>query len=483
MSVRGSGYNYRMAHPFDEDPVRRRKRSDAALNRGRIIEVAQQVLSGNERASMAEIAGVAKLGRGTLYRHFPTRAALLDAVRAQAREDREANQDDHLRPPGELAGGATPLSITDVLAKVPPHQLGEQIVAEAQRIAGVTAAALYLVDLDGSLLLRLAGPRTFPERIRVPLAVGPEIPRIGIEPLRARVEEKLPGAVLAPLYLRGSAIGVILALGEADDRLRDLAAEAAGAISLAERYTDTIDNVRRDHPPSPAAEVQQNLLPPRVMRIAGAQLAGNVLPGYDIGGDWFDYAENDACAWLGIADVAGIGPRAGALSSVLLGAFRAARHGDRDLPGAALLMHEVMLEIGLADATAAAIIGSWNAPSSTLRWLSFGPVRPVLLPADGGGELALGESLPLLGDAVLKLPDDAMSRQLDAGDRVLFASDGVTEATGEDGAPFGLAAVASAARSAASNSAAATVRAVEDAARAHVGTRFLDDATVVCLAC
>ena len=472
-----------MEHAFDEDPVRRRQRSDAALNRSRILEFARRVLAEDENASMAGIASAAKLGRGTLYRHFPTRAALLDAVRAQAREDREANQDDHLRPPGELAGGATPLSITDVLAKVPPHQLGEQIVAEAQRIAGVTAAALYLVDLDGSLLMRMAGPRTFPERIRVPLAVGPEIPRIGIEPLQARVEEKLPGAVLAPLYLRGSAIGVILALGEADERLRDLAAEAAGAISLAERFTDAIDKVRRTHPPSPAAEVQQNLLPPRVMRIAGAQLAGNVLPGYDIGGDWFDYAENDACAWLGIADVAGIGPRAGALSSVLLGAFRAARHDERDLPGVARLMHEVMVEIGLADATAAAIIGSWNAPTSTLRWLSFGPVRPLLLPADGGSELVLGRSLSLLGDHALELPSDANSRQLTAGDRVVFASDGVVDAAGEDGAPFGLAALAAAARAAAPDSAAATVRAVEDAARAHVGERFLDDATVVCLTC
>lgn len=472
-----------MPDAFDEHPVRRRQRSDAALNRGRILESARQVLSEDEHASMAEVAAAAELGRGTLYRHFPTRADLLDAVRAQAREDRDANQDDHLRPPGELAGSSSPLSITDVLAKVPPHQLGEQIVAEAQRIAGVSAAALYLVDLDGALLTRMAGPRTFPASLRVPLAVGPEIPRVGMEPLRASVEEELPGAVLAPLYLRGSAVGVILALGEADERLRDLAAEAAGALALAERYTDAIGSIRRARRTSPAAEVQQNLLPPRVMRIAGARLAGNVLPGYDIGGDWFDYAENDACAWFGIADVTGAGPRAAAVAVVLLGAFRAARHEERDIPGAARLMHEVLVEIGLEDATAGAIIGCWNAPTSAMRWLSFGAVRPVLMAADGAAEAVLGEALPLLGSEGLQIPVEPTVQQLGVGDRVLFVSDGITEAQGRDGTPFGQAGMAAAARAAESTSAAATVRAVEDAARVHTGARFDDDATVVCLAC
>ena len=39
-----------------------------------------------------------------------------------------------------------------MLNKVPPHLLGEQIVAEAQRIAGVSSAAVYLVDLEGTRL-------------------------------------------------------------------------------------------------------------------------------------------------------------------------------------------------------------------------------------------------------------------------------------------------------------------------------------------
>jgi AcrR family transcriptional regulator len=294
----------------EPDPVarRRRQRSDAALNHARLLEAARHALADDPNASVAAIAEAAGVGRGTAYRHFPSREELVEAVRRQARDDAEANEVDFLRPPGELAHSSpTPLSVTDVLNKVPPYQVGDQIVAEAQRIDGVTSAAVYLVDLDGAYLQRLAGAAAFPERIAVPLAVGPEIPREGVEGLRAAIEELLPGATVAPLYLRGRALGVLLAVGSTDDVLRDLAIEAAAAINLADLYTDVIERVQRVRPTTPAAEIQQNLLPPRLVRISGASVAGNVLPGYDIGGDWFDYAENADGTWIGIADAEGTG--------------------------------------------------------------------------------------------------------------------------------------------------------------------------------
>jgi AcrR family transcriptional regulator len=59
----------------------RKPRSDAQRNRARILEVARQVFTrrGTD-ASMDEIAKRAKIGPGTLYRHFPTRDELLATV-------------------------------------------------------------------------------------------------------------------------------------------------------------------------------------------------------------------------------------------------------------------------------------------------------------------------------------------------------------------------------------------------------------------
>ena len=89
------------------------------------------------------------------------------AVRTQVRDDAESNDEEHLRPPGQLAHLApTPLSVTEVLSKVPPFQVGEQIIAEAQRLDGVTSAAIYLVDLEGTTMQRLAGPARSRSRSR-----------------------------------------------------------------------------------------------------------------------------------------------------------------------------------------------------------------------------------------------------------------------------------------------------------------------------
>src|SRR6202789_199486 len=59
----------------------RKPRTDAQRNRERILEIAKEAFtrSGAE-ASLDDIARDAGVGPGTLYRHFPTRDALLEAV-------------------------------------------------------------------------------------------------------------------------------------------------------------------------------------------------------------------------------------------------------------------------------------------------------------------------------------------------------------------------------------------------------------------
>src|SRR6202140_4259229 len=59
----------------------RKPRADAQRNRQRLLEVAKQVFTRRgAEASMDEIAKRAKIGPGTLYRHFPTRDDLLATV-------------------------------------------------------------------------------------------------------------------------------------------------------------------------------------------------------------------------------------------------------------------------------------------------------------------------------------------------------------------------------------------------------------------
>jgi AcrR family transcriptional regulator len=91
-----------LANPPATQP--RRPRADATRNRERVLEAAKTVLgAGGPRASLEEVARQAGVGIGTLYRHFPTREALFEAVYR-----REVEQLVELA--SELLGGPDPVA-------------------------------------------------------------------------------------------------------------------------------------------------------------------------------------------------------------------------------------------------------------------------------------------------------------------------------------------------------------------------------------
>ena len=61
-------------------------RADAARNVHRIVAVAARLLGDDPGAGMADVAAAAEVSRATVYRHFPTREALIAAIHAQAFE-------------------------------------------------------------------------------------------------------------------------------------------------------------------------------------------------------------------------------------------------------------------------------------------------------------------------------------------------------------------------------------------------------------
>jgi AcrR family transcriptional regulator len=67
--------------PKKRSSIQRKPRTDAQRNRERILGVAKEAFTRHGAdASLDEIAKQAGVGPGTLYRHFPTRDALIEAV-------------------------------------------------------------------------------------------------------------------------------------------------------------------------------------------------------------------------------------------------------------------------------------------------------------------------------------------------------------------------------------------------------------------
>jgi AcrR family transcriptional regulator len=112
------------------DPPPRPERADAARNRARVLAAAERLFAarGASEVSMEDIAREAGVGKGTLYRRYPDRAALALAL-----------LDEHERRLQEqLLGGPPPLG-----PGAPP----------AQRLAAFYAAMVALLDRHLDLAL------------------------------------------------------------------------------------------------------------------------------------------------------------------------------------------------------------------------------------------------------------------------------------------------------------------------------------------
>ncbi|MEU2714435.1 TetR/AcrR family transcriptional regulator [Streptomyces sp. NPDC007205] len=117
------------------------QRSDAQANRERILDIAEDVFGhGGKSASTEEVARLAGVGIATVFRNFPTKAALLEAVlvrhfnRLQAEAEARLGEQD----PGAaffgffrhlVAGAATKIALVEALLEA--GGFGDSEAAEA----------------------------------------------------------------------------------------------------------------------------------------------------------------------------------------------------------------------------------------------------------------------------------------------------------------------------------------------------------------
>jgi AcrR family transcriptional regulator len=154
-------------------------RADALRNRARILDAARSVFrTDGVDASLEEIARTAGVGIGTLYRHFPNRNALLDAMFRDSVDELCAQADEigasddpadafvgwlraQLRHAMTYQSLAASLMISELGDESPVNACGEQTACAALRataetqLARAQAAGVVRGDLEADDLMRM----------------------------------------------------------------------------------------------------------------------------------------------------------------------------------------------------------------------------------------------------------------------------------------------------------------------------------------
>jgi AcrR family transcriptional regulator len=140
----------------------RARRVDAQTNRARILDVADEVFGkGGESASTEEVARLAGVGIATVFRHFPTKAALLQAVLVQ-RFDRLREQAEAVLDPADpgtaffdffrhlVADATTKIAIAEALLEAGGDSDGEAAQA-SHRLRRAVGALLQQAQQAGAV--------------------------------------------------------------------------------------------------------------------------------------------------------------------------------------------------------------------------------------------------------------------------------------------------------------------------------------------
>jgi len=188
-----------------------------------------------------------------------------------------------------------------------------------------------------------------------------------------------------------------------------------------------------------AREIQQKLFPAEAPALAGFDIAGVSIPAEATGGDYFDYLRfPDGSLGVVIGDVSGHGFGPALLMAATRAYLRALAQTYTDVGTILTLANRVLAEDIGDDLFVTLFLGRLDPGTRSLQYASAGHPTSYLL--DGAGRtrgLLKSTAVPLgVLPELQYVTSEAM--RLEAGDLVLFLTDGIAEARTPDQTPFGV---------------------------------------------
>ena len=268
-------------------------------------------------------------------------------------------------------------------------------------------------------------------------------PDVRKDPYYIGCEESTLSEVAIPLHVEGKLIGVFTASHPELDAfpaeqlrlLQALCSYVAVAVHNARRFQqERSEREQMSREANEARKIQEALLPRSSPYIPGFAVTGLSTPAGAVGGDWYDFIPFDDGRWgLVLADVSGKGTAAALLMSATRGILRSL--ATACCPSEVLTkLNELLVNDFPSGRFVTMVYAILDPATRTLKFSSAGHLRPLLIENSHAQFLDTERGLPLgIGPGGYS----EAQVQLAPGSRLLFYSDGITEATNLEDDEYG----------------------------------------------
>jgi sigma-B regulation protein RsbU (phosphoserine phosphatase) len=379
----------------------------------------------------------------------------------------------------------------------------ERILKNLRKLVDYDAAAIFLVDRKTdtiSSLLHTGYPRGAQDKIQIHLdeglvglavksKTGIIVPNVRAHPQYANVRARTRSEAVAPMILRGQAVGAfnlesdrLDAYTEDDLRLLEaFAAEAAVAIDRAQLIEERKVKLEMEEELRLARTVQEFFSPKKSLVSGHYRIAGANFPSLEVSGDYYDFfpAMNHLIAFS-IADVAGKGVPASLIMASYRATFRTVAPFTASARQMVLRLNQILLDTVRPQDFVTAFVGVFDPDTGELSYCNAGHNAPFLVSGDGSfRRLEVGG--PVLG--ILSAAEWLEGRLRLQHDEVLLCfTDGATEARNRAGEEYGEARLIDAVRANMSLTPYRLCTALYASVRTFVGTtRQTDDTTYLAI--
>src|SRR5947209_2936605 len=260
-------------------------------------------------------------------------------------------------------------------------------------------------------------------------------PDVRRDPYYIACEESTLSEVAIPLVVDNRLVGVFTASHpelnafppEQLRLLQALCSHVAVAVQNARLFQrERQERERMSREAHEARVIQQALLPKSSPYVPGFAISGLSIPAGAVGGDWYDFIPLSDGKWgLVLADVSGKGTAAALLMSATRGMLRSLAEAGCG-PGEVLVrLNDLMVQDFPSGKFVTMVYAVLDPASRKLTFANAGHLRPLLATNNGARFIDTDRGMPL-GLGFCSFSETRV--HLAEGSRLLFYSDGITEA-------------------------------------------------------